>query len=86
MTLKTQYETWLLNNPDREITYEDWLENIWSNMIKSYNIKFESENFEKCWVIRSSHGAIIRIVKSDENRKDYIEKGLYIDEYKLFDK
>ena len=45
-----------------------------------------SENYEKCWVIRNPNGDIICVVKSDEDRMKYRKKGFYIDEYKLFDK
>ena len=42
-TLQTQYKNYLQENPTSKLTYDEWMEQIWTSYIRNFQIDHKEE-------------------------------------------
>ena len=42
-TLQTQYKNYLQENPTSKLTYDEWMEQIWTSYIRNFQIDYKED-------------------------------------------
>ena len=42
-TLQTQYKNYLQENPTSELTYDEWMEQVWTSYIRNFQIDYKED-------------------------------------------
>lgn len=53
-TLKTQYKNYLQENPTSKLTYDEWMEQIWTSYIRNFQIDHKEDLSD--WDVTLSDG------------------------------
>ena len=41
--LQTQYKNYLQENPTSELTYDEWMEQVWTSYIRNFQIDYKED-------------------------------------------
>jgi hypothetical protein len=53
-TLQTQYKNYLQENPTSKLTYDEWMEQIWTSYIRNFQIDYKEDLSD--WDVTLSDG------------------------------